>query len=82
MQDFLQIDKIFNFFKKLMSPVSFTALFLSYGTAFPIEPPVVVFFFFCTDPINPLSALRHADIRCLSCWRVYFQRQSDFEWHF
>lgn len=45
MQDFLQIDKIFNFFKKLMSPVSFTALFLSYGTAFPIEPPLVVFFF-------------------------------------
>lgn len=81
-QYFLQINKTFNFFKKLMSPVSFSALFLSYGAAFPIEPLLVVFFFSYTDPINPLSALRHADIRCLSCWRVYFQRQSNFEWHF
>lgn len=34
---FWQIQTILSFFKKLKNTVSFTALFLSYGTPFPIE---------------------------------------------
>lgn len=34
---FWQIQEILTFFKKLKNTVSFPALFLSYGTPFPIE---------------------------------------------